>query len=73
MEFSNPSITRRDNFTFCKTRSVNLASGHQQCSLPAGWQVVCEPQSQALCQQWLDAHWTTTLTPAHYAVAQEAQ
>jgi uncharacterized protein YbdZ (MbtH family) len=28
--------------------------------------VVCEPQSQEACQQWLAEHWHT-LTPSHFA------
>ncbi|MBA1932235.1 MbtH family NRPS accessory protein, partial [Escherichia coli] len=43
-----------------------------QCALPAGWDVVCQPQSQASCQQWLEAHWRT-LTPANFTQLQEAQ
>jgi enterochelin esterase family protein len=41
----------------------------QQCALPEGWQVVCEPQSSEACQQWLAAHWNT-LTPSHFAKEQ---
>ena len=44
----------------------------QQCALPAGWDVVCQPQSQASCQQWLEAHWRT-LTPSNFTQLQEAQ
>ena len=44
----------------------------QQCALPAGWDVVCQPQSQASCQQWLEAHWRT-LTPTNFTQLQEAQ
>ncbi|MFV2807682.1 mbtH-like family protein [Escherichia coli] len=44
----------------------------QQCVLPAGWDIVCQPQSQASCQQWLEAHWRT-LTPTNFTQLQEAQ
>ncbi|ABV13685.1 TPA: MbtH family protein [Citrobacter koseri] len=72
MEFSNPFDNPQGQFYILQNPQRQFSLWPQLCSLPAGWQVVCEPQSQALCQQWLDAHWTT-LTPAHYAAAQEAQ
>ena len=36
------------------------------CDLPAGWTVVCPPQSAEACNAWLAANWST-LTPAHHA------
>ena len=64
MEFDE---IHRERFTFCKTHSVQFSLWPQHCSLPAGWQVACEPQSPEACQQWLDANWTT-LTPANFTL-----
>ena len=33
---------------------------------PAGWRVVCEPQSQEACQRWLAEQWQT-LEPFYFA------
>ena len=72
MEFSNPFDNPRGQFYILQNSQQQFSLWPQHCALPAGWQVVCEPQSQEACQQWLARHWTT-LIPGYYAVSQEAQ
>ncbi len=71
MEFSNPFDNPQGQFYILQNPQRQFSLWPQQCSLPAGWQIACEPQSQEACQQWLDANWTT-LTPAHDVDVQEA-
>ena len=72
MEFSNPFDNPQGQFYILQNSQHQFILWPQHCALPAGWQVVCEPQSQEACQQWLARHWTT-LIPGYYAVSQEAQ
>lgn len=72
MAFSNPFDDPQERFTYCAMRRGNSVCETQQCVLPAGWDIVCQPQSQASCQQWLEAHWRT-LTPTNFTQLQEAQ
>lgn len=71
MEFSNPFDNPQGQFYILQNPQRQFSLWPQQCSLPAGWTVACEPQSQEACQQWLDANWNT-LTPANYVDVQEA-
>ncbi|MGR5944371.1 MbtH family protein [Enterobacter sp. C4G1] len=66
MEFSNPFDNPQGQFAILCNDQVEFSLWPQQCALPAGWRVVCEPQSQEACQQWLAEHWHT-LTPSHFA------
>ncbi|QLW75709.1 MbtH family NRPS accessory protein [Citrobacter freundii] len=72
MEFSNPFDNPQGQFYILQNPQRQLGLWPQQCSLPAGWAIACEPQSQEACQQWLAENWTT-LTPANYADVQEAE
>ena len=72
MEFSNPFDNPQGQFYILQNSQQQFSRWPQHCALPAGWQVVCEPQSQEACQQWLARHWTM-LIPGYYAVSQEAQ
>ncbi len=72
MAFSIPSMIRRESFTYCAMRRGRFSLWPQQCALPAGWDIVCQPQSQESCQQWLEAHWRT-LTPTNFTQLQEVQ
>lgn len=66
MSFSNPFDDPQGQFYLLQNPQRQFCLWPQQCALPAGWTVVCEPQSPEECQRWLTANWTT-LTPAHYA------
>lgn len=72
MEFSNPFDNPQGQFYILQNSQQQFSLWPQQCALPAGWQVVCAPQSQEACQQWLERHWTT-LIPGHFATAKEAK
>ncbi|HFZ8993782.1 TPA: MbtH family protein [Citrobacter freundii] len=72
MEFSNPFDNPQGEFYILQNAQCQFSLWPRQCALPTGWQVVCEPQSPADCQQWLQRNWTT-LTPAYYAGQEEAQ
>ena len=71
MEFSNPFDNPQGQFYILQNPQRQFSLWPQQCSLPAGWTVACEPQSQEACQQWLETNWTT-LTTANYVDVQEA-
>lgn len=62
-------MIRRGAFYILRNAQGQFSLWPQQCLLPAGWDVVCQPQSQASCQQWLEAHWRT-LTPANFTQLQ---
>ena len=66
MQFSNPFDDLQGQFYLLQNAQQQFSLWPQQCALPEGWLVVCEPQSVEACQQWLDAHWQT-LMPSHYA------
>ncbi|MFL4213282.1 MbtH family protein [Enterobacter mori] len=66
MEFSNPFDNSQGQFAILQNDQGQYSLWPQQCDLPAGWRVVCEPQSQEACQQWLAGHWQT-LIPSHFA------
>ena len=72
MAFSNPFDDPQGAFYILRNGQGQFSLWPQQCALPAGWDIVCQPQSQASCQQWLEAHWRT-LTPANFTQLQEAQ
>lgn len=72
MEFSNPFDNPQGQFYILQNPQRQFSLWPRQCSLPAGWAIACEPQSQEACQQWLAENWTT-LTPANYADVQEAE
>ena len=59
MAFSNPFDDPQGAFYILRNAQGQFSLWPQQCALPAGWDVVCQPQSQASCQQWLEAHWRT--------------
>ena len=65
MAFSNPFDDPQGAFYILRNAQGQFSLWPQQCLLPAGWDIVCQPQSQASCQQWLEAHWRT-LTPANF-------
>jgi enterochelin esterase family protein len=55
MEFSNPFDNPQGQFAILQNAQQQYSLWPQQCALPEGWQVVCEPQSSEACQQWLAA------------------
>lgn len=69
MEFTNPFDNPQGQFILLQNAQQQFSLWPQQCALPAGWQVVSEPQSSEACQQWLAANWRA-LTPAHFAEEQ---
>lgn len=72
MAFSNPFDDPQGVFYILRNAQGQFSLWPQQCALSAGWDIVCQPQSQESCQQWLEAHWRT-LTPANFTQLQEAQ
>ena len=72
MAFSNPFDDPQGACYILRNGQGQFSLWPQQCVLPAGWDIVCQPQSQASCQQWLEAHWRT-LTPTNFTQLQEAQ
>ncbi|EJH6503684.1 enterobactin biosynthesis protein YbdZ [Escherichia coli] len=72
MAFSNPFDDPQGAFYILRNAQGQFSLWPQQCALPAGWDIVCQPQSQASCQQWLEVHWRT-LTPANFTQLQEEQ
>ncbi len=72
MAFSNPFDDPQGAFYILRNAQGQFSLWPQQCALPAGWGIVCQPQSQASCQQWLEVHWRD-LTPANFTQLQEAQ
>ena len=69
MEFTNPFDNPQGQFILLQNAQQQFSLWPQQCALPAGWQLVSEPQSNEACQQWLAANWRT-LTPAYFAEEQ---
>jgi len=67
MEFSNPFDNPEGQFYILQTARQQFSLWPQQCALPAGWQVVCQPGSQQQCTDWLTHNWQT-LTPAQHAL-----
>lgn len=72
MAFSNPFDDPLGAFYILRNTQGQFSLWPQHCALPAGWQMVCEPQPQDACQQWLATNWHT-LTPTHFTHPQEAQ
>lgn len=66
MQFSNPFDNPQGQFYLLQNAHKQFSLWPQHCALPAGWDIICEPQSQQACNEWLTAHWTT-LTPANFA------
>ena len=62
MAFSNPFDDPQGAFYILRNAQGQFSLWPQQCALPAGWDIVCQPQS----------HWRT-LTPANFTQLQEAQ
>lgn len=46
MEFSNPFDNPQGQFYILQNPQRQFSLWPQQCSLPAGWAIACEPQSQ---------------------------
>ncbi|AHJ74839.1 MbtH family protein [Kosakonia sacchari] len=65
MEFTNPFDNPQGQFYILQNTRRQFSLWPAQCALPAGWNVVCEPQPQDECDAWLAANWQT-LTPAHH-------
>ncbi|MRS15453.1 MbtH family NRPS accessory protein [Enterobacteriaceae bacterium RIT691] len=68
MQISNPFDDAQGQFYLLQNEHRQYSLWPQQCALPAGWDILSEPQSLDACNAWLAAHWTT-LTPAHFAGA----
>lgn len=66
MEYTNPFDNPQGRFYILQNARQQYSLWPEQCVLPAGWQVICEPQQPEACNAWLSAHWQT-LTPANYA------
>lgn len=48
----NPSMIRRERLHIAQCAGA-IQSVAATMRLTAGWDIVCQPQSQASCQQWL--------------------
>ncbi|MDU7200045.1 MbtH family NRPS accessory protein [Phytobacter diazotrophicus] len=66
MECSNPFDNQQGQFFILQNTQQQFSLWPQQCALPQGWRVVCQPASQEVCNAWLNANWQS-LTPAHHA------
>lgn len=66
MQVSNPFDVAQGLFYLLQNPQRQFSLWPQQCTLPADWTVVCQPQPLEACNAWLSAHWTT-LTPDHFA------
>lgn len=66
MEYTNPFDNPQGRFYILQNARQQYSLWPEQCTLPAGWRVMCEPQAPEQCNAWLDAHWQT-LTPSNYA------
>lgn len=66
MEFSNPFDNQQGPFFILQNAQQQFSLWPQQCALPQGWRVVCQPASQDACTAWLNANWQN-LTPAYHA------
>ncbi|HEY2452706.1 MAG TPA: MbtH family NRPS accessory protein [Scandinavium sp.] len=66
MQISNPFDDAQGQFYILQNAQRQYSLWPQQCALPAGWTIVCEPQNAEVCNAWLAARWTT-LNPAHFA------
>lgn len=66
MEYTNPFDNPQGRFYILQNGQQQYSLWPEQCALPAGWQVMCEPQTCEACNVWLATHWQT-LTPANYA------
>ena len=69
MEFSNPFDSSAGRFFILENAASQFSLWPEHCTLPEGWQVVCEPASNEECNQWLLANWTQ-LQPANFAKAE---
>ncbi len=66
MEYSNPFDAPQGRFYILENAQRQFSLWPEQCELPAGWQVVCDPALPEVCQAWLQASWTT-LQPTSFA------
>ncbi|OON38678.1 MbtH family protein [Izhakiella australiensis] len=66
MQFTNPFDDAQGHFYILRNAHQQFSLWPQQCALPAGWDIVQQPQSAEDCQAWLNRHWTT-LSPASFA------
>lgn len=66
MAFSNPFDDVQGQFYILQNSQQQYSLWPQQCALPEGWRVICEPQPQESCNAWLSANWQT-LTPDRFA------
>lgn len=62
MQFSNPFDNPQGQFYILRNDQQQYSLWLAHCDLPAGWTVVCPPQSAEACNAWLAANWST-LTP----------
>lgn len=62
MQFSNPFDNPQGQFYILRNDQQQYSLWPAHCDLPAGWAVVCPPQSAEACNAWLAANWST-LTP----------
>jgi uncharacterized protein YbdZ (MbtH family) len=69
MQFSNPFDDAQGLFYLLQNGHQQFSLWPQQCALPAGWDIACEPQSLEACNAWLAERWTA-LNPSHYAGVQ---
>lgn len=66
MQFSNPFDDAQGQFYILRNSCGVFSLWPQPCALPAGWEIVSDPQPLDDCNAWLAQSWTT-LIPDHFA------
>ncbi|AEJ97096.1 MbtH family protein [Klebsiella pneumoniae] len=56
MQFSNPFDNPQGQFYILRNDQQQYSLWPAHCDLPAGWTVVCPPQSAEACNAWLAAN-----------------
>ena len=54
MQFSNPFDNPQGQFYILRNDQQQYSLWPAHCDLPAGWAVVCPPQSAEACNAWLE-------------------
>lgn len=68
MEYSNPFDAPQGRFFILENAAKQFSLWPENCALPEGWQVVCEPALPEVCHTWLKDNWTN-LQPTSFAHA----
>lgn len=72
MQVSNPFDVEQGQFFLLQNPQQQFSLWPQQCTLPAGWTVICDPQPLEVCNAWLSANWNTLLPENFASVGEKA-